>query len=112
MHSSELPSAIHGVVCPCHGLGVVCPFHGLGVVCPCHGLQSNEPDENLPANGARRMSSGFFFARSDDPTIEALEAVVEYGATTGQLEQPSFYDVLCGDKQQFKVPYSVPYLEL
>lgn len=34
---------------------------------------------------------------SDDSTIAAMEKVVKHAATSGLSEQPSFYDVLCGE---------------
>lgn len=45
----------------------------------------------------RRLNSGFYFARSDPPTIAALEKVVKHASSSNQSEQPSFYDVLCGE---------------
>lgn len=48
---------------------------------------------NLP----RRLNSGFYFAHSDGQTISAMEKVVQHAATSGLSEQPSFYDMLCGE---------------
>ncbi|KAG7012788.1 Beta-arabinofuranosyltransferase RAY1, partial [Cucurbita argyrosperma subsp. argyrosperma] len=50
-----------------------------------------------PINLPRRLNSGFYFARSDGSTIAAMEKVVKHAATSGQSEQPSFYDTLCGE---------------
>ncbi|CAI5473379.1 unnamed protein product [Closterium sp. Yama58-4] len=60
-------------------------------------IQSNEPDANLPGTGIRRINSGFYFARADRKTIEAFEAITAHAAATKLSEQPSFYDVLCGE---------------
>ena len=50
-----------------------------------------------PINLPRRLNSGFYFARSDGPTVAALEKVVQHAATSNLSEQPSFYDTLCGE---------------
>lgn len=50
-----------------------------------------------PINIPRRLNSGFYFARSDDPTIAAMVKVVKHAANSGMSEQPSFYDTLCGE---------------
>jgi beta-arabinofuranosyltransferase len=50
-----------------------------------------------PINRPRRLNSGFYFARSDNGTITALAMVVKHAANSGLSEQPSFYDVLCGN---------------
>ncbi|GJP65229.1 hypothetical protein CLOP_g22141 [Closterium sp. NIES-67] len=60
-------------------------------------IQSNEPDANLPGTGVRRINSGFYFARADQKTVEAFEAITAHAAATKLSEQPSFYDVLCGE---------------
>ncbi|CAI5501533.1 unnamed protein product [Closterium sp. Naga37s-1] len=60
-------------------------------------IQSNEPDANLPGTGVRRINSGFYFARADRKTIAAFEAITAHAAATKLSEQPSFYDVLCGE---------------
>ncbi|CAN1795141.1 Beta-arabinofuranosyltransferase RAY1 [Linum perenne] len=59
--------------------------------------QSDEYNKTGPINLPRRLNSGFYFARSDPPTITAIEKVVIHAATSGLSEQPSFYDVLCGE---------------
>eukprot|EP00897_Mesotaenium_endlicherianum_P000853 jgi/Mesen1/10769/ME000091S10317 len=66
-------------------------------------IQSNEPNETLPGTGIRRINSGFYFARADDATIEAFEAITDHAAHTKLSEQPSFYDVLCGEKGELLV---------
>ncbi|CAI5505424.1 unnamed protein product [Closterium sp. Naga37s-1] len=66
-------------------------------------IQSNEPDAARPPHGKRRINSGFYFGRSDEATIAAFEAIVSAAAKTELSEQPSFYDVLCGEKGQKKV---------
>lgn len=43
------------------------------------------------------MNSGFYYAHSDNQTIAAMEKVVKHAATSGLSEQPSFYDILCGE---------------
>ncbi|KAJ1263629.1 hypothetical protein BS78_09G200300 [Paspalum vaginatum] len=60
------------------------------------GAQSDEYDETGPINLPRRLNSGFYFARSDNATITAMEMIVEHASNSGLSEQPSFYDVLCG----------------
>ena len=50
-----------------------------------------------PINLPRRLNSGFYFARSDNATITAMEMIVEHATNSGLSEQPSFYDVLCGE---------------
>ncbi|CAO2829305.1 unnamed protein product [Amaranthus hypochondriacus] len=58
--------------------------------------QSDEYNLTVPINLPRRLNSGFYFARSDDSTITALEKVVKHAMTSDLSEQPSFYDTLCG----------------
>ncbi|XP_068654949.1 beta-arabinofuranosyltransferase RAY1 [Aristolochia californica] len=59
-------------------------------------VQSDEYKETVPINLPRRLNSGFYFARSDGPTIFAMAKVVKHAAKSDLSEQPSFYDVLCG----------------
>ncbi|XP_022733479.1 beta-arabinofuranosyltransferase RAY1-like isoform X2 [Durio zibethinus] len=59
-------------------------------------VQSDEYNQTGPINLPRRLNSGFYFARSNGPTIAALGKVVRHAATSGLSEQPSFYDTLCG----------------
>ncbi|KAL0807413.1 hypothetical protein Bca101_099905 [Brassica carinata] len=59
--------------------------------------QSDEYNTTVPINRPRRLNSGFYFARSDEPTMAAMEKVVKHAATSGLSEQPSFYDTLCGE---------------
>jgi beta-arabinofuranosyltransferase len=62
-------------------------------------IQSNAPDnENL--NGARRLNSGFYLAKSSPKLIHAFEDVIEYARQSSMSEQPCFYDVLCGKAGQ------------
>ena len=63
-------------------------------------VQSNEPNASMAGTGIRRINSGFYFARSDAVTIEAFEAITAHAAKTKLSEQPSFYDILCGEKGQ------------
>lgn len=49
-----------------------------------------------PINLPRRLNSGFYYAHSDGQTIAAMEKVVRHAETSGLSEQPSFYDILCG----------------
>ncbi|XP_074309897.1 beta-arabinofuranosyltransferase RAY1 [Silene latifolia] len=58
--------------------------------------QSDEYNLTVPINLPRRLNSGFYFARSDKPTIAALDKVVKHAMTSDLSEQPSFYDTLCG----------------
>lgn len=50
-----------------------------------------------PINLPRRLNSGFYFARSDHATISAMDKVVKHALASELSEQPSFYDVLCGE---------------
>ncbi|KAL4193419.1 hypothetical protein AMTRI_Chr06g176810 [Amborella trichopoda] len=59
--------------------------------------QSDEYNETVPINLPRRLNSGFYFAHSDGTTITAMEMVVEHASTSDLSEQPSFYDILCGE---------------
>ncbi|XP_043703966.1 uncharacterized protein LOC122654062 [Telopea speciosissima] len=59
--------------------------------------QSDEYNETGPINLPRRLNSGFYFAHSDSMTIAAMEKVVKHASTSVLSEQPSFYDVLCGE---------------
>ncbi|XP_072995791.1 beta-arabinofuranosyltransferase RAY1 [Typha latifolia] len=61
------------------------------------GAQSDEFNETGPINLPRRLNSGFYFARSDPVTIAAMEMVVRHASASSLSEQPSFYDVLCGE---------------
>jgi hypothetical protein len=60
-------------------------------------VQSNEPNASLPANGNRRINSGFYYASSSKAAITAFHDITEHSAKTKLSEQPSFYDVLCGE---------------
>ncbi|XP_042443032.1 beta-arabinofuranosyltransferase RAY1-like isoform X1 [Zingiber officinale] len=59
--------------------------------------QSDEYNETVPINLPRRLNSGFYFARSDSATIAAMDMVVRHALSSNLSEQPSFYDVLCGE---------------
>lgn len=48
-------------------------------------------------NKPRHLNSGFYFAWADNRTIAAFESIVKHAATSDKSEQPSFYDVLCGE---------------
>ena len=50
-----------------------------------------------PINLPRRLNSGFYFARSDNSTITVMQMIVKHAADSGLSEQPSFYDVMCGE---------------
>ncbi|ANM59745.1 Nucleotide-diphospho-sugar transferase family protein [Arabidopsis thaliana] len=65
--------------------------------------QSDEYNTTAPINRPRRLNSGFYFARSDSPTIAAMEKVVKHAATSGLSEQPSFYDTLCGEGGAYRL---------
>uniref|UniRef100_A0A0E0L4L5 Nucleotide-diphospho-sugar transferase domain-containing protein n=1 Tax=Oryza punctata TaxID=4537 RepID=A0A0E0L4L5_ORYPU len=58
--------------------------------------QSDEFNQTGPINMPRRLNSGFYYARSDDATITAMEMIVKHATNSGLSEQPSFYDILCG----------------
>ncbi|XP_058102026.1 beta-arabinofuranosyltransferase RAY1 isoform X2 [Magnolia sinica] len=59
--------------------------------------QSDEYKVKAPINLPRRLNSGFYFARSDHATIAAMSKVVTHALSSDLSEQPSFYDVLCGE---------------
>ncbi|PIA26373.1 hypothetical protein AQUCO_09400019v1 [Aquilegia coerulea] len=59
--------------------------------------QSDEYNETGPINMPRRLNSGFYFAHSDKITIAAMEKVVLHASVSDLSEQPSFYDVMCGE---------------
>ena len=59
-------------------------------------VQSNEPNASMPANGALRINSGFYYASNNEPTRASFRAIIEHAAASRQSEQPSFYHVLCG----------------
>ncbi|GMH01565.1 hypothetical protein Nepgr_003404 [Nepenthes gracilis] len=65
--------------------------------------QSDEFNIEGPINLPRRLNSGFYFARSDNSTIAAIEKVVKHAATSELSEQPSFYDTLCGENGSNRV---------
>ncbi|RVX04307.1 Beta-arabinofuranosyltransferase RAY1 [Vitis vinifera] len=65
--------------------------------------QSDEYKETGPINLPRRLSSGFYFARSDDTTIAGMEKVVKHAASSNLSEQPSFYDSLCGEGGSYRL---------
>lgn len=60
--------------------------------------QSDEYNETGPINLPRRLNSGFYYARSDHATITAMEMVVKHANKSSSSEQPSFYDILCGQE--------------
>jgi hypothetical protein len=64
-------------------------------------VQSNEPNHTSPANGPRRINSGFYYAAATPATITALEAITEHALKSRLSEQPSFFDVLCGEQGEF-----------
>jgi hypothetical protein len=49
------------------------------------------------------LNSGFYYAHSDYQTIAAMEKVVKHAETSGLSEQPSFYDILCGNGGTYRV---------
>ncbi|KAF7809340.1 rhamnogalacturonan II specific xylosyltransferase [Senna tora] len=59
--------------------------------------QSDEFNKQGSINLPRRLNSGFYYAHSDGQTISAMEKVVKHAAISGLSEQPSFYDMLCGE---------------
>ncbi|KAL2622911.1 hypothetical protein R1flu_003116 [Riccia fluitans] len=65
--------------------------------------QTDEWNETEPWNQPRRLNSGFYFAWSDNRTIEAFSKIVQHAAASERSEQPSFYDVLCGDEGIYAV---------
>jgi hypothetical protein len=65
-------------------------------------IQSNEPDMNKDSNGIRRINSGYYLVKSSNESIKWFQNIVDHAANTSLTEQPSFYDVLCGVKGEFK----------
>ncbi|KAK2407905.1 Nucleotide-diphospho-sugar transferase family protein [Trifolium repens] len=65
--------------------------------------QSDEYQQQGPINLPRRLNSGFYYAHSDYQTIAAMEKVVKHAETSGLSEQPSFYDILCGNGGTYRV---------
>ncbi|XP_077229233.1 nucleotide-diphospho-sugar transferase family protein [Tasmannia lanceolata] len=59
--------------------------------------QSDEYNETGPINLPHRLNSGFYYAQSDNATIVAMEKVVKHASASDLSEQPSFYNVLCGE---------------
>jgi beta-arabinofuranosyltransferase len=62
-------------------------------------IQTNAPD-NEPMNGRRRINSGFYLARSNEPTIKAFADIIQYASKSRMSEQPCFYDIMCGKEGQ------------
>ena len=65
--------------------------------------QSNEPDAKVAMNDIRRINSGFYLAISSETTIKYFEMIVEHAMITKLSEQPSFYEVLCGIKGEYRL---------
>ncbi|RCV16970.1 hypothetical protein SETIT_3G181400v2 [Setaria italica] len=61
------------------------------------GAQSDEYNDTGPINLPRRLNSGFYFARSDNATVTVMQMIVKHATNSGLSEQPSFYDVMCGE---------------
>ncbi|XP_024541663.1 beta-arabinofuranosyltransferase RAY1 [Selaginella moellendorffii] len=59
--------------------------------------QTDEYNEKEAVNLPRRLNSGFYFAWSDNATIVSFRKIVKHAAKSKLSEQPSFYDVLCGE---------------
>lgn len=51
----------------------------------------------------RRLNSGFYFAWPDSSTVAAFELIVKHASFSNMSEQPSFYDVLCGESGRHRV---------
>ncbi|MCO5566619.1 hypothetical protein L7F22_020296 [Adiantum nelumboides] len=54
-------------------------------------------------NKPRRLNSGFYFVWPNTSTIAAFEMIVKHASMSNMSEQPSFYDVLCGQSGQHRV---------
>lgn len=65
-------------------------MHGVDLV-----IQTNALHEE-PANGNRRINSGFYLAKSNVNTVRVFEHVVELAEHSSIHEQHCFYDVICG----------------
>ncbi|CAI9093017.1 OLC1v1028414C1 [Oldenlandia corymbosa var. corymbosa] len=65
--------------------------------------QSDEFKTTGPINLPRRLNSGFYYVNSDSQTIAALQKVVEHALVSNLSEQPSFYDVLCGEGGSYRI---------
>jgi len=66
-------------------------------------FQSNEPDPDQAWNGIRRLNSGFYYAVSSASTVTGLSRILEHAASSQLSEQPSFYDVLCGEQGEYRL---------
>lgn len=58
-------------------------------------IQTNAPDTD-EMNARRRINSGFYLAKANQPTINAFEEIIRYASHSRMSEQPCFYDVMCG----------------
>lgn len=65
--------------------------------------QSDQWNVTEPANKPRRLNSGFYFAWPDSSTIAAFEKIVKHASASNMSEQPSFYDVLCGESGRHRL---------
>lgn len=54
-------------------------------------------------NKPRRLNSGFYFTWSEPSTISVFEKIVKHAAASDMSEQPSFYDVLCGESGRYRL---------
>ncbi|CAM6097142.1 unnamed protein product [Calypogeia fissa] len=65
--------------------------------------QTDQWNETEALNKPRHLNSGFYFAWADNRTMAAFEGIIKHGATSDKSEQPSFYDVLCGEGGKYTV---------
>lgn len=70
-------------------------------------VQSDNINQSRPANSRGYSTrgvicAGFYLARSEPGVIHALEAIIKHAKVHGNelSEQPSFYQTLCGKKQE------------
>ncbi|KAK1858056.1 hypothetical protein I4F81_000670 [Pyropia yezoensis] len=65
-------------------------------------IQTNAPDSE-PANGKRRINSGFYLAHANPPTIQLFGEIVKYASRSTMSEQPHFWERACGKEGEFRV---------
>ncbi|KAI5077958.1 hypothetical protein GOP47_0007782 [Adiantum capillus-veneris] len=65
--------------------------------------QSDQWNATEAPNKPRRLNSGFYFVWPDASTVAAFEMIVKHASMSNMSEQPSFYDVLCGESGRHRL---------
>lgn len=65
--------------------------------------QSDQWNVTEALNKPRRLNSGFYFVWPDASSIAAFEMIVKHASISNMSEQPSFYDVLCGESGRYRL---------